>query len=228
MYSITHLTNESAIPNTYFRQEAPTDHLALILPGLNYTCDMPLLYYAAQVMLSARADVVQVKYDYSRIASTGQAATLSEKYSDMRGDFSLFARMALEHRAYKRLTVIGKSLGTLAIPYLLQAGLPVKPTTCIFLTPILNELLSWADSIRKCPKTFFAIGTNDPFYDQELISEFRTLHPDNFLVVEGVNHSMEFEAKPLQSMKVLNSVVDGIQRLVIGDYTRPVKKSSEG
>lgn len=227
MYSITHLTNKDAIPNTYFRQEGKTDHLALILPGLNYTCDMPLLYYSAQVMLAARADVLQVKYNYASSPSEGATSKLTEKYGAMRGDLSLIARLALEHRSYRRLTVIGKSLGTLAIPYMLQAGLSVQPTTCIFLTPILKELVPWADIIRQVPNTLFAIGTSDPYYDAGLISEFRTLHPDNFLIVEGVNHSMEFEGKPIQSMKVLNTVIDRIQRFVIGDYTRPVKKSSE-
>ncbi len=231
MVRITSLSGKNAsgtyVPNTYFRQESETKHLALILPGLNYTCDMPLLYYAAQVMLSARADVVQVKYDYTGTTSGRSASTLTEKYGAMREDLSLIARLAMEHRSYQKLTVIGKSLGTLGIPYLFQAGLTVKPTTCIFLTPILKELIPWADLFRKVPNTLFAIGTNDPYYDAGLISEFRKLRPDNFLIVEGVNHSMEFESKPIQSMKVLNTVMDRIQRFVIGDYTRPVKKSFE-
>jgi hypothetical protein len=231
MVRITSLSVKNAsgtyVPNTYFRQESETKHLTLILPGLNYTCDMPLLYYSAQVMLSAKADVVQVKYDYTGISSGRSASTLTEKYKAMREDLSMISRLAMEHRSYQQLTVIGKSLGTLGIPYLFQAGLALQPTTCIFLTPILKELIPWADLIRKSPKTLFAIGTNDPYYDTGLISEFRTFHPDNFLIVEGVNHSMEFEAKPIQSMKVLNTVIDRIQRFIIGDYTRPVKKSSE-
>lgn len=231
MVRITTLSSKNVptlqIPNTYFRQETETKHLAIILPGLNYTCDMPLLYFATQVMLSARADVVQVKYDYSGTSSGGSASTLTEKYGAMREDVSLISRLALEYRSYQQLTVIGKSLGTLAIPYLLQAGLTIQPTTCIFLTPILNELLPSVELVRKCPKTFFAIGTKDPYYDPGLVSEFRTMHPDNFMVVEGVNHSMEFESKPIQSLQVLNTIVDRMQRFIIGDYTRPVKKSFE-
>ena len=33
----------------------------MILPGLNYSCDMPLLYYSTEVMLAVGADVVLVK-----------------------------------------------------------------------------------------------------------------------------------------------------------------------
>jgi hypothetical protein len=55
MYSYSSISTSSdpklSIPNTFLRQETDTDHLALILPGLNYSCDMPLLYYSTQVML---------------------------------------------------------------------------------------------------------------------------------------------------------------------------------
>jgi hypothetical protein len=56
MYQITTLSQSDFshnVPNTFFHQEINNGHLALILPGLNYTCDMPLLYYATQIMLEA-------------------------------------------------------------------------------------------------------------------------------------------------------------------------------
>lgn len=55
MYSYSSIFTSSdpkhSIPNTFLRQDVDTDHLAMVLPGLNYTCDMPLLFYAAQIML---------------------------------------------------------------------------------------------------------------------------------------------------------------------------------
>ena len=70
MVKITSLTTpdvKNPMPdNTFFWQEDKTDHLALILPGLNYTCDMPLLYYSAQFLVAEGADVLQVKYDYTQ------------------------------------------------------------------------------------------------------------------------------------------------------------------
>jgi len=78
MYKITSLMtsdDDHPIPdNTFFWQEENTDHLALILPGLNYTCDMPLLYYTAQFLIADGADVLQVKYDYTQ---TPQSKTQS-------------------------------------------------------------------------------------------------------------------------------------------------------
>jgi hypothetical protein len=154
MYQITTLSQSdfsNNVPNTFFRQENNADHLAFILPGLNYSCDMPLLYYSTQIMLEAGTDVLQVKYDYTKTRSGGSASTLKERFGDLQTDVTQIARVALVQRDYKHLTVIGKSLGTLAIPHLLQADLPLRPQSCVYLTPILNELVPILDLIQTRP-----------------------------------------------------------------------------
>ena len=213
MYSITTINNDNSIPNTYFRQEKKSDHLSLILPGLNYTCDMPLLYYSTQVMLAAGADVVQVKYDYTQ-TERNQASSLRERFSQMKEDVTQIAQVALRQRDYQHLTLIGKSLGTLAIPYLLDADLPVKPQTVIFLTPILNELLPALNLIQQCAHTFYVIGTQDHYYDPDLITHFRTETPDNFLIIEGANHSLEIPGEIMQSLSQLKIIVERIDLFI--------------
>jgi len=42
---------DEAVPNHFQRQDDATDHLALVLPGFGYTCDMPLLYYTVGHLL---------------------------------------------------------------------------------------------------------------------------------------------------------------------------------
>jgi predicted alpha/beta-hydrolase family hydrolase len=195
MYQITTLSKNNFsinVPNTFFRQETETNHLTMIFPGLNYSCDMPLLYYAAQIILEAGADVLQVKYDYTQAQPSGKVSPLSDRFGSLAEDVILITRIALEQREYKQLTVIGKSLGTLAIPILLQADLSLHPQTCIYLTPILQELVPPHDLIQTCPRNLFVIGTKDRYYDPELIKGFRTSQPDNFMIIEGVNHSLEF------------------------------------
>lgn len=210
MPQITTLSNKNdtsfQVPNTFFKQETETDHLALILPGLNYTCDMPLLYYSTQVMLGAGADVVQVKYDYTE-KTMGKSVSLPEKVALLQKDVTKIASVALEQGKHQRLTVIGKSLGTLGIACLLEAGFPVKPQTCIFLTPILQQMEPALDLIRQCSNTFYVIGTIDPYYDPGLIVKFRTTQPDNFLIIEGVNHSLELPGDAIHSLAVLDNIV---------------------
>jgi hypothetical protein len=210
MYSITTIKNDISIPNTYFCHEKKSDHLSLILPGLNYTCDMPLLYYTTQVMLATGADVVQVKYDYTRTQAR-QASSLTERFSQMKVDVIQMAQLALQQREYKHLILIGKSLGTLAIPYLLKENLPVPPQTCIFLTPILHELMPALELIQQCSHTFYVIGTRDHYYDPDLITHFRTENTDNFMTIDGANHSLEIPGEIMQSLSQLEIIIKRIQ-----------------
>ena len=69
MYSIEHLDirgyRDARVPNTFFNQDARADRIAIILPGWEYTCQMPLLYYPACLLLYSGADVLQVEYAYN-------------------------------------------------------------------------------------------------------------------------------------------------------------------
>lgn len=166
---------------------------------------MPLLYYSTHAMLAAGADVVQVKYDYTQTHNR-QASTLTERFSLMKADVIQMAQLALQQREYNRLTIIGKSLGTLAIPYLLGADLPVQPQTCIFLTPILKELQAVLEFFQQFLHTLFVIGTQDPYYDPDLIAKFRITDPDNFLIITGANHSLEVPGDIERSLEILDQV----------------------
>ena len=215
MVQITTLSQSSSVPNTFFRQDSDTAHLALILPGLNYTCDMPLLYFATQVMLEAGADVVQVKYDYIRTRSVSAAFALTERFGKLKEDVISVAQIALQQRSYKHLTVIGKSLGTLAIPHLLEADLSLRPQTCVYLTPILNELVPKRDLIQTCPRNLFVIGTSDRYYDPGSISHMISPQADNFMIIDGVNHSLEYPEDSLHSLEVLDKVIRGMQNFLM-------------
>lgn len=209
MYKITSLTTpdvKNPMPeNTFFWQEEKTDHLALILPGLNYTCDMPLLYYFAQFLIADGADVLQVKYDYTQ-NPLGKPFPLQEKVAQLEKDVINIAKVALEQRNYLHLTIIGKSLGTLGMPALLETDFSTKVQTCVYLTPILKELVSQKELIQNYPNNLFVIGTSDPYYDPELIRALINAQGDNFMIIEGVNHSLEFPGDPLGSLRVLDEV----------------------
>lgn len=106
------------VPNTFWRQRGETAHVGVVLPGAGYTCQMPLLYYPTRLLLGAGADVLQVEYAY-----LGQAAfrALPDDEQERRffADVEAALRTGAAQRAYGRLTLVGKSLGTLAMGHLL-------------------------------------------------------------------------------------------------------------
>ncbi len=56
------------VPNRFVRQKGEADRLAVFLPGLAYTCDMPLFYYATNLLTDAGWDLLRVDYAYHRRA----------------------------------------------------------------------------------------------------------------------------------------------------------------
>jgi hypothetical protein len=65
-----HGFGDKHVPNLFLRQTGSAKILAVEYPGLNYSCDMPLLYYPANLLLDRGADVLQVKADYTRHLET--------------------------------------------------------------------------------------------------------------------------------------------------------------
>ncbi len=203
-----------AVPNTFLHQEESTDHLALILPGLGYTCQMPLLYYATEVLLGLSADVLLVEYDYREIWHD-DAISQEARQAHVFADVSAAAEAALDQRrAYARLTLVGKSLGTVAMTHLLTSDLPLRPQACLYLTPIPQSMLQNAAAIRVCPRTLIVAGTADRFYDPHLLEQVVEATQAEILLVEGANHSLAFPGDPLRSIQALERAINAIQRFV--------------
>jgi hypothetical protein len=54
--------NNTLVPNTFLKQEM-SNHLAIIFPGLGYSADMPLMYYATKILTKYGADILQLHYN---------------------------------------------------------------------------------------------------------------------------------------------------------------------
>ncbi|MGH2561754.1 MAG: hypothetical protein ACRDJH_22025, partial [Thermomicrobiales bacterium] len=169
------------VPNELVRQDGKTDHLALLLPGFGYTCDMPLFYYAESLLLDAGVDVFRVEYAYNRredfldLPPDGQRAWLLD-------DVTAAFRSALSQRPYRDLTVIGKSLGTLAMGHLLTTEPPTARTRAVWLTPLLSEDRLRAQMMDFDGRSLLVIGVSDPHYDVAHIDELRTAGHDTVII----------------------------------------------
>jgi hypothetical protein len=201
------------VPNTFYRQDEDTGHLAMILPGLRYSCDMPLLYYPTELFLTLGADVLLVEYDYGRTWEDANLA-LEEKLAHLYSDVYAAARIALAQRDYVALSVVGKSLGTYAITHLLESDLPLKPQACVYLTPLLANEQSKRETIRVCPRKLLVVGTADRYYNDTLLAEIIDATQSELLLVEGGDHSLEFPGDIVRSVQALEKVVRRIQEFL--------------
>jgi hypothetical protein len=195
----------SLVPNTFISQES-SNHLAIIFPGLGYNADMPLLYYTTSVLSKQGADVLQLRYTYQNEAF--QSLAEQAQYQKIIADCSAAHAVAIKQRSYSRITLVGKSLGTLALGHLLTQS-DISSTKFVWLTPLFrNEPLRKQLTSRK-HQALFVIGTKDPHYKADVLNEVENKTGGESLVVQNANHSLEVEGV-LESVAITEQYVGSL------------------
>ncbi|MBN1995610.1 MAG: hypothetical protein JW953_23175 [Anaerolineae bacterium] len=196
------------VPHTFFKQERDTNHLALILPGRGYTVDMPLLFYPVNLLLAKGADVLRVEYAYHEDFS---ALPPAEQMQWLLADVGAAYQTGIAQRSYRQITVVGKSLGTLAMGHLLTAQILPAPVKAIWLTPLVKfDVLH--QQIRQFGGTsLFVIGTADPHYDADVLAEIQAATGGQVVAIEGADHGMNIGVEVLPSIRALEKVMQAIE-----------------
>ena len=200
------------LPNLFLKQQEPADHLALLFPGLNYSADMPVLYYPSQILLGHHADVLQVRYEYDRQPDFMRQAA-EKRFEQIRIDGFGALETALKERAYQRITLIGKSIGTLSMGCLVGDARLVH-SRCIWLTPLLNDdrLISQIGSGGQ--PGLFVSGTEDRYYDRMRLEHLAQLPGCRSLVVPGADHSLELPAGLWSNLDTLTRVLKAVEEFI--------------
>jgi hypothetical protein len=95
--------------------------------------------------------------------------------------------------------------------YLLDKDERMSAASCIWLTPLLNNERLRQTVITHHPRSFFAIGTADPVYDQDVLQELVTATGGTQVVIEGANHGLEIQGDVracLDAMKTITEAID--------------------
>lgn len=156
--------------------------IACLFPGIGYTCDKPLLYYAWKLLKGQGREVVPVSY-------TGFPAKVKGDPERMRQS----AEMALEQAGqilretdwsgYSDILFIGKSVGTVVCAaYARRHGLRCRQ---ILFTPL-------EDTFRFVSGDAIAFhGTADPWADTGAVREACRRLGIPLYETEDANHSLE-------------------------------------
>lgn len=198
---------DKALPNRFFRQTGEANDLALVLPGLNYTADMPLLYYPTRLLVERGADVLQVRADYTR--PDFQALNRLEQMRWLGADAQAALQAGQRQGDYRRLILLGKSIGTMTMAYLVSLGGYPQATT-IWLTPLLRQ--PWlVEAAMQCrAHALFIVGTGDRTYDQEALERVQDAIAARTLLLPGANHSLEIAGDLQQSLKFMQEILQTI------------------
>jgi pimeloyl-ACP methyl ester carboxylesterase len=195
------------LPNLFLRQALHTEALAVVFPGLHYTCDKPLLYYSTLLLKDRGMDVLQLKPDYTSTAfrSAPDQERARWKLDDARSGVST----VLAQRDYTRLILIGKSIGTHTMAFLTDDE-NMQGAELIWLTPLLRrpELVSAA--LKSKQPSLYIVGNADPNHDLEALKKIARSASAQTITIDGANHSLEIKENTFDSLQVLVDVLQGI------------------
>lgn len=195
---------DQPVGNRYFRLNQESKTLGLIFPGLYYSCDMPLLYYTAQLLLSRIVDILQVWPNYT--VPSFQSLDQVERSNWLQADALAAMEAGLRQRKYRQTILVGKSLGTISMALLIGKQMLMEDIVTIWLTPLLHipEVSSRLLSLQS--PALYISGDKDPTYNEGIFRQIKDLHKAKVIIIEGANHSLEIPGNPLLSLQILETV----------------------
>ena len=199
------------VPNTFVVQSNPNGHLGIILPGYRHSADMADLHYAGRILREQGADLLRVEYAYYQTDYLSQ----SEISQNQRISKDVFAvcNACLAFRPYTKITLVGKSLGTKAMGFLL-ADERFQEANCVWSTPpvTIEWLYSQIEKVR--PSSLFIMGTADQYYKPEMLEHLVNITNGRAVIIEGVNHGLEIPESIPKSLTALEQIVQALQEFL--------------
>ncbi len=202
--------NGEVVPNRFYRQDdSATSHLGIIFPGYGYNVDMPLLHYVRHALLDRSADVLSVAYDYT--TSSFRDLPDEERTVRFTTDVAAAFDAGVGQRAYQRITLVGKSMGTLALVWLLANRERARTASLLWLTPLIQD-----ERLRRAVASLeraglFVIGTEDQYYDPKLFADVVASGNGTGLVVPSVHHGLEIDGFASASVRAMVGVIEGVE-----------------
>ncbi|EHI99464.1 hypothetical protein CDLVIII_2868 [Clostridium sp. DL-VIII] len=171
--------------------------LAVILPGIGYTVDRPLLDYSKKLALELGYDVLQIEYGFQ----------VARKILDRENEFKYVKEESIEifknalENDYKKIVFISKSIGTIVHTILCNEAKECEIKN-IYLTPV-NETLK----VGIKENSLVVSGTSDPLINKETIEIIRKIKGVNLMKIKNGDHSLNIKGSVLESIEVLNKVI---------------------
>lgn len=193
--------------------EGDPDRVAVILPGRAYTADMPLLWYARTVLSFQGWTVHSISWPTDLPAATVRdvAATAIDQ---ARGGSAGQAGSAPTSNTPTSCLIIGKSLGSLALPLAVQRGLPG-----IWLTPLLFEQAVITAAQHLGPQHLLVGGTEDQAtWDREVAHHSGA----QLLEIPSADHTLQVSGDLDHTLAALERVVDAINAFAL-EITQPAE-----
>ncbi|HEY4554086.1 MAG TPA: alpha/beta hydrolase [Bacillaceae bacterium] len=188
------------IPFSLFKHEKLSEKLAIILPGAGYSTQAPLLHFTKGVFFNRGFDVLQVNYSYLQDV----LSSLSEE--EFTADVLSAIEKAASNDDYSQYTFIAKSIGTIALTYLLQKP-NFQSANAVWLTPLLKREDVYNALMKNDNHGVCIIGDKDPHYITTRFEAILNNKSLRAILINDADHSLEVQKDLLKSIEILKEVI---------------------
>lgn len=176
--------------------------LAILFPGVGYTCVKPLLYYTASLASDHGYEIMKLDYGEDIHTFKGRSMEELEPLAEKIRSRVIAVLGEVKAEEYEDILMISKSIGTVAACMAeKELGWHVRH---FLMTPVPAAFPLLGD-VEGC----FVAGTADPFTDAELIRKAAKKYPDKVgAIFEDCNHSLEKKGDTFADLCNIKTVLD--------------------
>ncbi|MBZ6487956.1 alpha/beta family hydrolase [Priestia aryabhattai] len=194
---------------TYTHIKTGGPRICFMFSGLGYTYEKPLLYYVTMLMLKHGINVVHIHYTYPKELMTKSTDEIADV---MMKDIDLVLQDVLSHDDYQNIIFAGKSIGTIPLIQRMMKDEAYKEAVMLLLTPLLTRTELVESLLESTHKGLIVIGTRDHYYNESVYRlKTKKVHIE---VIENADHSLDVLYSPAESLRALETVLDGIEQLL--------------
>lgn len=185
-------SNGPSLANQFWPAEHPINWLAILLPGLNYTHDMPLMFFTRRLLMRRGIDVLNLSPNIR--SDTFQNASPEAQLEWLKADVISGLGVGLSQGNYQGVIIAGKSIGTLSIAGALDQAEALLPTIPLWITPLLKWEAVTDAAMRAGGPQLFLCGNADPTFVPNALEEILAEKPlAKAFIAPGANHNLENE-----------------------------------
>ena len=174
-------------PGEAILHEGDAERCVVLLPGIRYFSQAPLLWFAREAAQAEGWSVLELSERAP--AGVDPFAWMSER-----------AERALGATSATQVALIGKSLGSVAAPLATLRALPA-----IWLTPLLDRA-DVGEALAATTRPTLLVGSPaDPTWSGGSVPETEALE---VLELDGLDHSLQVRGDPAASLDVLRTVTE--------------------
>ena len=195
--------------------------IAVLFPGIGYTCDKPLLYYSAKLAAEKGFEVVRVPYGNFPSNVKGNAEKMYQSFVSAREQSEDILK-DVDWSSYEEIVCFSKSVGTVvALSYASEHGIDARqvlytPLKETFKFPVAaagaGEGSAAASDAGKSRVIAFH-GTGDPWAQTEDIIKICEEKGVPLYLTKDANHSLEC-GKAIKDIKTIRKVMRTVKEFL--------------